>query len=298
MVDAKTRLVALAVLAGVGLSGCELNQKDPNYPDSIAPTTFNALFNVGAGQTPVADRPVLPVRGVDGRDGTPTIPGAVQRAVRSRYQGATLNTQDGWSTTAYSSTASTARSTPSTVNGSTVKVVEIYLEQRRPRRRRRRRIAARSDEPGDPRAHPGTDYTAEVSPDIDSCRQDPQHHAAQAAHARAPVPTNIGYVVLVTNGIKDTSGNSGAARARLYAAIKTAPADCSTFTDATQKRVCSASPSWQLTIAQAVGLNPANVVVSWSFTTQSVDDTFECARRSRARADDRGAGDGPHDQAG
>ena len=44
MVDAKTRLVALAVLAGVGLSGCELNQKDPNYPDSIAPTTFTALF--------------------------------------------------------------------------------------------------------------------------------------------------------------------------------------------------------------------------------------------------------------
>ena len=42
MVDAKKRLVALAVLASVGLSGCELSQKDPNYPDSIAPTTFTA----------------------------------------------------------------------------------------------------------------------------------------------------------------------------------------------------------------------------------------------------------------
>ena len=75
MVDAKTRLVALAVLAGVGLSGCELDQKDPNYPDSIAPTTFNALFNVDGGPDSVAERRVL-LR-LDRRHAQ--YPGAVQR---------------------------------------------------------------------------------------------------------------------------------------------------------------------------------------------------------------------------
>ncbi len=41
----------------------------------------------------------------------------------------------------------------------------------------------------------------------------------------------------------------------LYAAIKAAPADCSTFTDATQKQVCQLTKA-HLGIAQATGDEP------------------------------------------
>ena len=57
-----------------------------------------------------------------------------------------------------------------------------------------------------------------------------------------------------------------------YAAIKAAPADCSTFTG-TQKLVCQLTKA-HLGIAAAIGATPASVVLSWSFSTQSIDDTL------------------------
>ena len=48
---------------------------------------------------------------------------------------------------------------------------------------------------------------------------------------------NIGYLVLVTDSLKATSGASFAPDA-LYSNIKSAPANCSTITDATQRQVC------------------------------------------------------------
>ena len=94
--------------------------------------------------------------------------------------------------------------------------------------------------------------------------------------------TNIGYLVLLTNGIKDMSGNAAGpdsdyaivqqgALADL-AAGKTKPT-CLTVTDPTLNEVCQLTFG-HLAIAAQGGLNPANVVVSFSFSTESTTDTL------------------------
>ncbi len=270
MVNAKSRLVSLAVLAGVALSGCDVSQKDPDFPASIAPTTFNALFNVGAGQIPwPTDMFFLYAASTGVVDGTPTIP-APYNGSPFTLQGAMLDSQDGWSTTSYSSTSFNGSLDPATVNGSTVKVVEMYLDNVT-------KTPATTLPPGvtSPVIRTlvaGTDYKVEVSPDTDSAGRILRVTPLKPLRPSTGL-INIGYVVFVTNGVTDTSGNP-AQPSDLYAAIKTAPLTCTNFTDPFQKLGCLAS-RWHLNVAPAAGLNPANVVVSWSFTTQSVEDTFK-----------------------
>jgi hypothetical protein len=117
-------------------------------------------------------------------------------------------------------------------------------------------------------------------------------HALDASTPESLVPgqapTNAGYIVVLTNGIMDTSGNPAAADAD-YATVRggaiaditaglTTP-KCAGITDPTLNAVC------QLTFAQlGVTLqvlngtllepNPFNVVLSFSFSTESTSDTL------------------------
>ncbi len=271
MVFATKRLIALAVLAGVALSGCDLSQKDPNYPASQAPTTFNASFNLANGALPWPND--LFFNG--STDLTLNIPSPLVNPPFT-LMGAALNTQDGWSTTAYSSTSFNGSIDPATVNGSTVKVVELYLSNTNKAPAPAAELPPGVTSPVSRVLVAGTDYNASVGDDIDSygkiLRVTPIL-PFKASHGLV----NMGYLVLVTNGVKDLKGNSAQPDA-FYAAIQAAPATCSTFTDATQKGFCQFT-KWQLQIAQAIGLNPANVVVSWSYTTQSVDDVLEAVTK-------------------
>jgi len=98
--------------------------------------------------------------------------------------------------------------------------------------------------------------------------------------------TGTGYLVFLTNGIKDAAGNAAVPDTD-YAAIKTALATggptCPTITDATLNGICQLTGA-HLAIAQALAaqipalassLNPANIVLSFSFTTESTTDTLE-----------------------
>jgi pimeloyl-ACP methyl ester carboxylesterase len=265
MVDAKMRLVALAVLAGVGLSGCELDQKDPNYPDSITPTTFTALYNVEAGQTPWPNDAFF----FGSTDGTLNIP-APYNAAPFTLIGTPLNTQDGWSISAPANTSLSQSIDGSTLAGS-VRVVEVYLSNTTKFPASAAELPPGVASPVIRVLTPGTDYVAAVSTDIDSfgkiLRINPLKPLRPSTGA-----TNIGYMVFLTNGIRDTSGQSLEPSAT-YASYKAAPADCSNFTVALQKGLCGFAKS-QLAIAAATGLNTANVVLSWSFSTQSVNDTL------------------------
>jgi hypothetical protein len=277
MVDAKTRLVALAVLAGVGLSGCELDQKDPNFPDSIAPTTFNALFSLSAppGIPPTTPYP-YDLWLATSRDGTIDIP-APLTARPTFMWGTALNTLDGWSTTGYMRTSFNGALDGSTLDGSTVRIVELYHSNF-------------SITPAPPAELPpgvtspvrrvlkyGTDYTARVSTDIDSFGRILAITPLQPLTPSTST-THIGYVVYLSTGIKDTSGNL-AEPSETYATIKAAPAGCGTITDATLKQVCQLTQA-HLAIGKAVGIDPAGVLLSWSFSTQSVDPTFEWVARA------------------
>jgi hypothetical protein len=265
MVNAKTRLVALAVLAGVGVSGCELNQKDPNYPDSIAPTTFTALFT-DTGNYPWPNDLFFG----GSTDLTLNIP-APANGPPFTYQGAALNSQDGWSLNGFTSTSFNFPLDASTLTASNIRVVELYLSNSTKAPAPAAELPPGVTSPVIRVLTPGTDYTAQVSPDIDSDGKILRITPLKPLRPSAGL-INIGYLFIVTDGIKDTSGNS-AAPSSFYSAIKAAPANCSTFTDAIQKGTCQFT-KWQLTIAQAVGIAPANVVVTWSYTTQSVQDTF------------------------
>ncbi|HLY51655.1 MAG TPA: hypothetical protein VKQ31_01475, partial [Steroidobacteraceae bacterium] len=95
-----------------------------------------------------------------------------------------------------------------------------------------------------------------------------------------------GYLVFLTNGIQDAFGNA-AQPDTAYAAIKTAlvtgGATCPTITDPTLNGICQLTGAHlQIAagLAQAIpplasSLNPANIVLSFSFTTESTLDTLE-----------------------
>jgi hypothetical protein len=91
---------------------------------------------------------------------------------------------------------------------------------------------------------------------------------------------NVGYLVILTNGLEADNGTAMESDA-FYAAIKSAPADCSSFTNATQNAVCRFTKP-QLGIAQATGTDPASVILSWSFSTQSIDDTLDVISQTAA----------------
>jgi pimeloyl-ACP methyl ester carboxylesterase len=84
--------------------------------------------------------------------------------------------------------------------------------------------------------------------------------------------TNNGYLVLLTNAITDATGKAATADTD-YANIKAALPTCAAITDSSLHGICQLTGA-HLQIAQAIGLNPANVVLSFSFSTQSIFDTL------------------------
>jgi len=87
-----------------------------------------------------------------------------------------------------------------------------------------------------------------------------------------PGPTNVGYLVLLTNGITTTDGTAAVPDTD-YASFKSALPTCSTITNTSLNGLCRLTGA-HLQIAQALGINPADVVLSFSFSTQATRDTM------------------------
>ncbi len=90
--------------------------------------------------------------------------------------------------------------------------------------------------------------------------------------------TNNGYLVLLTDGIKDPAGKAAAADAG-YASIKAALPTCAAIADSPLHGICELTGA-HLQIAQAIGIAPADVVLSFSFSTQSVSDTLAVVEKT------------------
>jgi hypothetical protein len=95
-----------------------------------------------------------------------------------------------------------------------------------------------------------------------------------------------GYLVFLTNGISDAAGNAAVPDtdyANIKTALATGGATCPSITDATLNGICQltgahleiAAGLAQAIPALANSLNPANIVLSFSFTTESTSDTLE-----------------------
>jgi hypothetical protein len=285
MLEFKTRLVApaLLLLAGVALSGCEASKDGPEFPPP-APEVSTAKFNIATGDFPYPADPFFFSGTTDGTLNLPTI------AFRASFVQSALNALDGWSTSSPLTTGFSLPLDPASISGSSVKLIKLWLDPR----------TKAPANPADPTQAAlflpagatspvagilkyGTDYTADVSPDYDSggkfLRITPlKPFAASSGPAvnnsgpNINKVLNVGYLVILTDGLKSTNGTAVTADT-YYASIKSAPADCGSFSDPAQKGVCQFTKP-QLGIAQATGTSPASIVLSWSFSTQSVDDTL------------------------
>jgi hypothetical protein len=270
MSDVKTsRLAAaIALLAGVTLGGCDASRDGGDFP-TPPPENFVALF------APTAAIPILPFptdlffSGTT--DLTLNIP-ATALVPPFILTGPSLNTLDGFSTTAPITTTFNLPIGPQSLGASSVRLIEVYLSNTTKGPAQGAELPEGVLSPVRRVLAFGTDYTVDVSPDIDSAgkvlRITPLKPLTPSTGA-----TNIGYIVLVTDSLQDVLGRP-AQPSELYGAFKLAPNDCNTFPAGSSANGLCRLTKAHLAIGQAVGVSPASVVLSWSFSTQSINDTF------------------------
>ena len=255
---------------------------DPTFGNGAGgtppPTAFHPMFNVGQGILPYPTD--LYFNG--STDGTLRFP--TNEAFF--FNATAMNGLDGFSTTAPITVRFSAPIDATTFSPADVIVIRLTLDNAT-------KGPLLPPAPGGQLPQPlvyGTDYTVYVSgmgpvgalaEAVDSGGStlviEPKHPLDPSSGA-----TNIGYLVLLTNGIKDMSGNAAvpdndyatvqAGALADLAAGKTTPT-CASVTDPTLNLVCQLTFG-HLAIAAQAGLNPASVVLSFSFSTQSISDTL------------------------
>ena len=285
MFESRNRLfaTALALATGIALGGCSASQDGDPLP---APPTESAIanFNLATGAVPSALNLLFaPDAAVPLTDGTLNIPAALA-AVRPNTPA--LNALDGWSTTAGVDTSFTLPIDAASISASSIKIVKVYLNPSL-------QVPANPADPAQAMAYLptgattpvggvlrfGVDFTAEVASEPDSSGKFLRITPLKPLEfSRGPAVTggkilNIGYIVLLTNALKAADGQAYGPDT-FYAAIKAAPADCSSFTSTAQKQVCQITKANLNVAAAASSTSADSVVLSWHFSTQSIDDTL------------------------
>jgi hypothetical protein len=294
MLDAKTRLLtpALAVIAAVALSGCEASQDGDRFPAQL-PQSGVAKFNINLAAS-ILDVPYpydlyfrTAAEPVDGTLALPSLPW------RSAAMQAALNSQDGWSTTATLTAGFSLPLNAASIDGSSVKIIKLWLDPN---------TKAPATNPAflptgvtNPIAGVltyGTDFTADVSPDVDSAgkilRITPlkplDFSTGPAVNDSGPnigKVLNVGYLVVLTDGLRAIDLSPMGADT-LYASFKSAPADCSSITDATLNGLCRVTKAHLGIARAATGTSPESVILTWNFSTQSIDDVLDVIEKIAA----------------
>jgi pimeloyl-ACP methyl ester carboxylesterase len=234
-----------------------------------APSGNTALFNLSTGQLPFPTDLYF----AGSTDGTLNI--QPPNAVWPNQQ--FLNALDGFSTTAAIREQFGGPLDPTSFTPASVIVIPVITDNL---------TKATTGVLGPPLV-PGTDYTAALATDtgvgpqiLEITPLHPLMPSTCISNGQSLLPNNCtkgtGYLVILTNGIKDASGNAAkpdTQYADILAALKGGPT-CPSITDKTLNGVCQLTGA-HLQIAQALGLNPANIVLTFSFTTESTADTLE-----------------------
>jgi hypothetical protein len=273
--DMRHRYAALVLVAGLSLAGCSGSSSDgigptdptsgngnPGAPSGVG--VFHANFVPASGVLPYPTD--LYFSGsTDGTLNLPTTPFLPNAS--------SINALDGFSTVASSTVRFSAPIDEATISPATVIVVEVDVDNATKATTGVRRLLAF-----------GTDYTARVAESLDSGGA-----TLEIVPLKPLTPSsgadNVGYLVLLTAGLQDTSGNA-ATPDRDYLTVRTAAiADinaglavptCATVTNATLNGICRLTFA-HLLIAQGGGVPPAAVVLSYSFSTQSTADVMAAA---------------------
>jgi hypothetical protein len=175
-----------------------------------------------------------------------------------------LNSLDGFSTTAPIRARFGSAINPASLTASTVRVIQISTDNT-------------TKAPGPP-FRPlvfgqGFDFTVGLAADSASIVEIRPTRPLEASSS--PTARGVGYLVVLTNGITTAAGAPVTPDAD-YAAFKAAVAadpTCASVTNAQARLLCQLTGG-HLQIAQAFGVSPANVVLTFSFTTQSTRDAL------------------------
>lgn len=283
------RIVHAAILltAGLLLGGCfgdsssdgepSLNPTDPTSgngapPNQPAPPGFKALFQPTVGVLPY---PIdLFFSGTT--DGTLNMP-----ITSFNSNAAALNNLDGFSTVGVIRARFGAPIDPATLNAANVRVVRLALSN----------TTKAPLPPTDPGFLPPqvlTFGTAASGADLSIGTAQEQGGALtlEITPNRPLQPstgaTNIGYLVLLTRNIRSVTGTNAVADAE-YALVRdqaiseivagASTPSCAPITNTTLRAVCQLTFA-QLRLGAAVGIPPTDVVLSFSFTTQSTADSL------------------------
>jgi hypothetical protein len=270
----RIRNVAAALAAVMLIGGCsdsatndapDVGPTDPTSGNGAPPPppagvgSFKPLFVVSNGVFPY---PVDFYFSLS-TDGTLNVPATVGTAFPNR---ASINKLDGFSTSSPMTARFSAPINPATITPASVIVLEVDVDNATKATIGFRRplvfgvdYEARTQRTGDTGFNPatGSGTTLEIVP------LKPLTPSSGA--------TNVGYLVILTNGLRDIAGNAATPDAD-YQRIKAALPTCASLTG-TINGICRLTGA-HLQIAGAVGVNPANVVLTFSFSTQSTVDSL------------------------
>lgn len=259
--------IAVALLAaGFALAGCSGSGSDEIGPTD--PTSGNG--DPGSSSDVGEFRPIfVPTGGVfpypvdfyfnGSTDGTLNLP-----LLQTLPNAETINMLDGFSTVASATARFSAPIDPASISAATVFMLEVNVDNGTKATVGFRRLLVY-----------GTDFTARVAATPDSSGQ-----TLEIVPLKPLTPstgaTNVGYLIVLTNGLTDTSGNA-ATPDRDYLAIQSALPTCEALTG-TLNGICLLTGA-QLQVAGAV-LGPdiaGNAVLTFSFSTQATGDTMGIA---------------------
>jgi len=272
----RIRHAAIVVVAGLLLQACSGNNAptaQPQGPPALAPNAFRAIFDLQFGLLPYPTDLYF----AGSTDGT--IKNPAGNTTGQPATAAAVNTLDGFSTTAPITAPFSAPLNPATLNPGTVVVIELCLAD----------TTAPTACPGT--ASPvsrvlaqGTDYSVGVATETDTAGSvlkitplKPLRYSIGPIVTPGNVSLRMGYLVILTNGIMDMAGDAaqGDADYQLIQGALASATPCGALAgNEALQQVCLLTGA-HLEIAAAIGLNPANVVLTFSFSTESIDDTFD-----------------------
>ena len=238
------RIVFALLLAGLLLGGCSGSSSDgigPTNPESGNgnPTTPGGVGVFKANFVPLSG--VLPfptdLYFNGSTDGTLNIPATPFFRLPML---AALNALDGYSTVAPATARFSAAINPATISPATVIMLEVDVSNTTKATIGFRRALVY-----------GTDYTARVATTFDSGGA-----TLEILPLKPLTPstgaTNVGYLIILTNGLQDVDGNAATPDTD-YLAIKNAQPTCAAITNPSLNGICLLTGA-HLAIAGAVGV--------------------------------------------
>jgi hypothetical protein len=184
---------------------------------------------------------------------------------------ASVNALDGFSTTAVIRAPFSSPLNPASLNASTVHVAQVVVDSATKATVGFTRKLTVGDDPATADISVGLARDVQVGNTILELRP-----LKPLVPTTGPGATNVGYLVVLTNGIQTATGAAAQPDAD-YADFKAklaADPTCSAITNTSLNGLCRLTGAHLQIAAQALQLNPANIVLTFSFSTQAALDTM------------------------